>query len=82
MMFGAGRRHRRFSQVVLARVTGYLILKGQPTMVKELPQTTRRCARSVVGQDAAFPLDQVNQALEAIKQRPGGFTNIVANPGR
>ena len=30
----------------------------------------------------AFPLDSVNQALEAIKQRPGGFTNIVVNPDR
>jgi D-arabinose 1-dehydrogenase-like Zn-dependent alcohol dehydrogenase len=30
----------------------------------------------------AFPLDQVNQALDAIKQRPGGFTNIVVNSDR
>jgi D-arabinose 1-dehydrogenase-like Zn-dependent alcohol dehydrogenase len=30
----------------------------------------------------AFPLGQVNQALDAIKQRPGGFTNIVVNPDR
>ncbi|HEY2533344.1 MAG TPA: alcohol dehydrogenase catalytic domain-containing protein [Xanthobacteraceae bacterium] len=30
----------------------------------------------------AFPLDQVNQALDAVKQRPGGFTNIVVNPDR
>jgi D-arabinose 1-dehydrogenase-like Zn-dependent alcohol dehydrogenase len=30
----------------------------------------------------AFPLDEVNQALDAVKQRPGGFTNIVVNPQR
>ena len=30
----------------------------------------------------AFPLDQVNEALARVKQRPGGFTNIVVNPGR
>jgi threonine dehydrogenase-like Zn-dependent dehydrogenase len=29
-----------------------------------------------------FPLDRVNQALETIKERPGGFTNIVVNPDR
>jgi alcohol dehydrogenase len=30
----------------------------------------------------AFPLGQVNEALNVIKQRPGGFTNIVVNPDR
>jgi alcohol dehydrogenase len=30
----------------------------------------------------AYPLDQVNEALDAIKQRPGGFTNIVVHPNR
>ena len=30
----------------------------------------------------AFPLDGVNDALEAIKARPGGFVNIVVNPDR
>ncbi len=30
----------------------------------------------------AFPLDGVNEALARVKQRPGGFTNIVVNPGR
>jgi alcohol dehydrogenase len=29
-----------------------------------------------------FPLDGVNEALDAIKARPGGFTNIVVNPDR
>ena len=29
-----------------------------------------------------YPLDGVNDALEAIKARPGGFTNIVVNPDR
>jgi D-arabinose 1-dehydrogenase-like Zn-dependent alcohol dehydrogenase len=28
----------------------------------------------------AYPLDRLNDALEAIKARPGGFTNIVVNP--
>ncbi len=30
----------------------------------------------------AYPLDRLNDALEAIKARPGGFTNIVVNPDR
>ena len=29
-----------------------------------------------------FPLAGVNDALEAIKARPGGFVNIVVNPDR
>jgi alcohol dehydrogenase len=28
----------------------------------------------------AYPLAQVNDALDAIKERPGGFVNIVVNP--
>jgi len=28
----------------------------------------------------AYPLGRLNEALEAIKERPGGFTNIVVNP--
>jgi len=28
----------------------------------------------------AYPLDRLNDALEAIKARPGGLTNIVVNP--
>lgn len=30
----------------------------------------------------AYPLAQVNDALEAVKARPGGFVNIVVNPDR
>jgi D-arabinose 1-dehydrogenase-like Zn-dependent alcohol dehydrogenase len=30
----------------------------------------------------AYPLDRLNDALDAIKARPGGFTNIVVNPDR
>jgi alcohol dehydrogenase len=30
----------------------------------------------------AYPLDGVNDALEAVKARPGGFVNIVVNPDR
>ena len=30
----------------------------------------------------AFTLGGINPALEAIKQRPGGFSNIVVNPDR
>jgi hypothetical protein len=33
-------------------------------------------------QPQPYPLDGVNDALEAIKARPGGFTNIVVNPDR
>jgi alcohol dehydrogenase len=29
-----------------------------------------------------YPLDGVNEALDAIKKRPGGFTNLVVNPDR
>jgi D-arabinose 1-dehydrogenase-like Zn-dependent alcohol dehydrogenase len=29
-----------------------------------------------------YPLDRINDALEAIKARPGGFVNIVVNPDR
>lgn len=29
-----------------------------------------------------YPLDGINDALEAIKARPGGFVNIVVNPDR
>ena len=29
-----------------------------------------------------YPLDRVNDALEAVKKRPGGFVNIVVNPDR
>jgi hypothetical protein len=30
----------------------------------------------------AYPLDGVNDALEAVKARPGGLVNIVVNPDR
>jgi D-arabinose 1-dehydrogenase-like Zn-dependent alcohol dehydrogenase len=30
----------------------------------------------------AYPLERINDALEAIKARPGGFVNIVVNPDR
>ena len=30
----------------------------------------------------SYPLDGVNDALEAVKARPGGFVNIVVNPDR
>ena len=28
------------------------------------------------------PLDKVNEALAEVKERPGGFVNIVVAPGR
>jgi alcohol dehydrogenase len=30
----------------------------------------------------AYPLDRVNDALAAVKARPGGLVNIVVNPDR
>jgi alcohol dehydrogenase len=30
----------------------------------------------------AFPLDEVNDALAYVRERPGGFTNVVVNPDR
>ena len=29
-----------------------------------------------------YALEQVNEALAAVKERPGGFVNIVVNPER
>jgi alcohol dehydrogenase len=29
-----------------------------------------------------YPLGQINEALDAVKERPGGFVNIVVNPDR
>ena len=36
--------------------------------------------RTVV--DRPFPLDGINDALDFIRQRPGGFVNVVVNPDR
>jgi len=32
--------------------------------------------------DRAFPLEQVNDALAFVRERPGGFVNVVVNPDR
>jgi alcohol dehydrogenase len=53
---------------------------GEAQLMAEMAGTGVFDLRSIV--DRPFPLDGINDALEFIRQRPGGFTNVVINPDR
>jgi alcohol dehydrogenase len=53
---------------------------GEAQLMAEMAGTGVFDLRTIV--DRPFPLDGINDALEFIRERPGGFTNVVVNPDR
>ena len=53
---------------------------GEAQLMAEMAGVGVFDLRTIV--DRPFPLDGINDALDFIRQRPGGFVNVVVNPDR